>query len=298
MEIFNDFNEQKNLSVAMGLFDGMHKGHKKVIKNAVKYARKNNLKSSVITFRNSPKSLINNDKSVYIMTISEKINFLRNLGIDYMYLVDFTEDLSKMSGNDYLKMICEKFKPKMITIGYNHTFGYNNSGKSDLLKEKSKDYGYEYEIVKPVKVRKNIVSSSAIKDFLYTGNFKSAKDMLGYDFYIKGNVVLGNQIGRKIGFKTANLYYPNHIVNIPSGVYKTIVHVDGADYKGIANFGVKPTLGVNSNKLLEVHIVDFDENIYGQSIKVTFIDRIRDERKFNSLEELKQQIERDIECLE
>lgn len=298
MEIFNDFNEQENLSVAMGLFDGMHKGHKKVIKNAVKYAHKNNLKSAVITFRNSPKSLINDDESVYIMTISEKINFLRNLGIDYMYLIDFTEDLSKMSGSDYLKMICEKIKPKRITVGYNHTFGYNNSGNSDLLIEKSKYYGYEYEIVKPVKVRKNIISSSVIKDFLYTGNFKSAKDMLGYDFYIKGNVILGNQIGRKIGFKTANLHYPKHIVNIPSGVYKTIVRVDGTDYKGIANLGIKPTIGVNTQKLLEVHIVDFDENIYGQSIKVSFIDRIRGEKKFGSLNELKQQIERDIKCLE
>lgn len=298
MEIFNDFNEQKNLSIAMGLFDGMHKGHKKVIKNAVKYAHKNNLQSAVITFRNSPKSVITNDKSVYIMTISEKINFLRSLGVDYMYLIDFTDDLSKMSGEDYLNMINKKFNPRMITMGYNHTFGYNNSGNGELLIEKSKDYGYEYEIVKPVKVRKNVISSSTIKDFLCTGNFKAAKDMLGYDFYIKGNVILGNQLGRKIGYKTANLYYPQHIVNIPAGVYKTIVHVDGIDHKGIANFGIKPTVGLNSIKLLEVHILDFDENIYGQSIKVSFIDRIRDEKKFNSLDELKQQIERDMKCLE
>lgn len=297
MEIFTEFNKQENLSVVLGFFDGIHQGHKVVINTAVEYARKNGLKSALVTFNDSPSNFFSKKISKYILTKSEKFKFIEDLGIDYLYVLNFDETLSKMTAADYLKNLVENLCPKAITTGYNHYFGYNKSGGPDYLKLMQKEYGYQYLEVAPVKTKQGVISSSRIKEALISGDLDLANTMLGYRFYVKNDVIEGAKLGRTIGFKTANLYFPKEIIELSNGVYAVEVKVDDKKYIGIANYGRKPTVTNVTKKILEVHIFNFDENIYGKSIKVSFLNKIREEKKFQSLLELKTQIVKDIECL-
>lgn len=298
MEILNKLKSDENLAIALGFFDGIHLGHKAVIMAAVDYAKKNNLKSAVVTFRQSPYVALNNVKPNYIITLEEKIKAIKKLGVDYLYLSDFTEDLAKQTASDYLKNLVDDLHPKMIATGFNHYFGYNKSGGVDYLRLMQQEYGYEFKEINPIKLNEDVISSTAIRKALSNGDIPKANSMLGYRFYVKNEVIKGRQIGRTIGFKTANLKMPEKMINIPDGVYAVEVEVLGKKHMGIANFGSNPTVTDDSQKLLEVHIIDFNQDIYGELVKVSFLVKIRNEKKFQSLTELKAQIEKDIECLE
>lgn len=298
MEILNKLKSNENLAIALGFFDGVHLGHKAVINAAVDYAKKNNIKSAVVTFRQSPYVALNNVKPNYIITLEEKIKAIKKLGVDYLYLSDFTEDLAKQTASDYLKNLVDDLHPKMIATGFNHYFGYNKSGGVDYLRLMQQEYGYEFKEIKPIKLNEDVISSTAIRKALSNGDIPKANSMLGYRFYVKNEVIKGRQIGRTIGFKTANLKMPEKMINIPDGVYAVEVEVLGKKHMGIANFGSNPTVTDDSQKLLEVHIIDFNQDIYGELVKVSFLVKIRNEKKFQSLTELKAQIEKDIECLE
>lgn len=298
MEILNKLKSNENLAIALGFFDGVHLGHKAVINAAVDYAKKNNIKSAVVTFRQSPYVALNNVKPNYIITLEEKIKAIKKLGVDYLYLSDFTEDLAKQTASDYLKNLVDDLHPKMIATGFNHYFGYNKSGGVDYLRLMQQEYGYEFKEINPIKLNEDVISSTAIRKALSNGDISKANSMLGYRFYVKNEVIKGRQIGRTIGFKTANLKMPEKMINIPDGVYAVEVEVLGKKHMGIANFGSNPTVTDDSQKLLEVHIIDFNQNIYGELVKVSFLVKIRNEKKFQSLTELKAQIEKDIECLE
>lgn len=298
MEILNKLKSDENLAIALGFFDGIHLGHKAVINAAVDYAKKNNIKSAVVTFRQSPYVALNNVKPNYIITLEEKIKAIKKLGVDYLYLSDFTEDLAKQTASDYLKNLVDDLHPKMIATGFNHYFGYNKSGGVDYLRLMQQEYGYEFKEINPIKLNEDVISSTAIRKALSNGDIPKANSMLGYRFYVKNEVIKGRQIGRTIGFKTANLKMPEKMINIPDGVYAVEVEVLGKKHMGIANFGSNPTVTDDSQKLLEVHIIDFNQDIYGELVKVSFLVKIRNEKKFQSLTELKTQIEKDIECLE
>lgn len=298
MEILNKLKSEENLAIALGFFDGIHLGHKAVIMSAVDYAKKHNIKSAVVTFRQSPYVAINNVKPNYIMTLEEKIRTIKKIGVDYLYLLDFTEDLAKQTASDYLKNLVDNLHPKMIVTGFNHYFGYNKSGGVDYLRLMQDEYGYEFKEVSPIKLQNGIISSSEIRKALSEGNIQKANAMLGYRFYVKNEIIKGRQIGRKIGFKTANLKMPEKMLNLPDGVYAVEIEVFGKKHMSIANFGSNPTVTDDTQKFLEVHIIDFNEDIYGQIVKVNFLTKIRDEKKFQSLAELKTQIKKDIECLE
>lgn len=298
MEILNKLKSNENLAIALGFFDGVHLGHKAVINAAVDYAKKNNIKSAVVTFRQSPYVALNNVKPNYIITLEEKIKAIKKLGVDYLYLSDFTEDLAKQTASDYLKNLVDDLHPKMIATGFNHYFGYNKSGGVDYLRLMQQEYEYEFKEINPIKLNEDVISSTAIRKALSNGDIPKANSMLGYRFYVKNEVIKGRQIGRTIGFKTANLKMPEKMINIPDGVYAVEVEVLGKKHMGIANFGSNPTVTDDFQKLLEVHIIDFNQDIYGELVKVSFLVKIRNEKKFQSLTELKTQIEKDIECLE
>lgn len=297
MEIFTELNKQQDLSIILGFFDGIHQGHKAVISTGVNFAKHNGLKSALITFNEAPAVFLNKKNKQYILTKSDKIKAIENLGVDYLYLLDFNEDFSKITASEYLKMLVENFHPKAITSGYNHYFGYNKSGNSDYLKLMQNEYGYKYLEVEPVKIKQGVVSSSKIREALLSGNIQKANYMLGYRFYVENEVIEGQQLARTLGFNTANLLFPEGILEIPNGVYAVEVNVDNKNYIGIANYGTKPTVTNDTKKILEVHIMNFDKDIYGKIIKVSFLDKIRDEKKFDSLNQLKEQITKDIECL-
>lgn len=298
MKIYSEFNNQENLVVILGFFDGIHQGHKAVIQTAINYAKKNSLKTALVTFKDAPVVFFNKKEPKYILTKSEKEKKIENLGVDFLYELKFDENLANLTASQYLKILIENLHPQAIVTGYNHYFGYNKSGNVDYLRLMQKEYGYEFIEVAPLNVKDGVVSSSKIREALKEGNIKRANSMLGYRFYIENEVIKGVQIGRSIGFKTANLLFPNDVMEISNGVYAVEVVIDKNKYMGIANYGSKPTIKDDDKKLLEVHIINFDEDIYGKFIKVSFLDKIRDEKRFNSLTQLKEQIIKDIECLE
>lgn len=294
MQIIKNLEYLKNLSIALGFFDGVHTAHQKVIASAVDYAGKNGLKSAVITFKNHPVCYLKNVQPSYICQRKFSYNLIETLGVDYLIELDFTL-ISGLSAVDYLeKILIKYFSPKAIFTGFNHTFGAKRSGDAKFLTDNSVKYGYEYFEIPPQKINSEIVSSSKIRDYIKCGNVESANTMLGREFSVSGEVIEGNKIGRTIGFPTANILYPQNIIELPNGVYGVKVLAGGKEYRGIANFGSKPTVCENCSKILEVNIFDFNENIYFQNIEVKFLKFIRSEKKFSGLDELKEQIQKDI----
>ena len=289
MQIFTELNKNPNLSIALGYFDGVHSGHRTVIQNAVAYAKKNGGKSAVITFTDHPCCFFYGICPKYILTRQERENRIKAIGVDYLYELDF-ESISGLTAAEYLKDVLVKyFSPCAISTGWNHNFGYKKSGNAKFLHDSSKKFGYEYFELPPKKINNEIVSSSAIRKYLSEGKLEKANTMLGYKFYTSGRIIKGQQLGRTIGYKTANMIYPAELISLPFGVYSVQTNFG----KGIANFGTRPTVK-GEGTLLEVHILDFDKDIYGETLNVEFNKMIRPEKKFPSLDALKNQIRNDI----
>lgn len=300
MQIYKELNKNPNLSLALGFFDGVHLGHKVVIESAVEFAKKHGNKSAVITFSDHPCCYFWGVCPQYILSREAREKKIAQLGVDYLYELDF-ESIAGLTAQDYLKdVLVNYFTPLSISTGWNHNFGCNKSGNVKFLHNNSKKYGYEYFELTPQKFNNEIISSTTIRKLLAKGNIEKANAMLDYKFSIKGKIVKGNQIGRKIGFKTANLEYPPELINLPFGVYSVDVTFQSTPstvkHRAIANFGTRPTVN-GSRAILEVHILDFDKDIYGETIIVEFNKMIRTERKFSSLDALKNQIILDIKSI-
>ena len=297
MKVIGGLSHIHSLSLALGFFDGIHIGHAVVIKNAVKYAKIMNTQSGVILFRKHPRETFTGQKNENILEFNEKLNMLNRLGVDYVFLLDFNEDFAKMTANDYLeKVILPYFQPVAITTGFNHTFGLRGEGSPKLLKKYSEDFGFKYFQVPPITTKNSLISSTSIKSAIKNSNFELAKDILGYSFYIKSPVIHGRKIGRTINFPTANLIYPEDVIKIERGVYFVIVSTNRKNYRGVMNYGLRPTVEKGDVIAVpEVHLLDFSGNLYGNIVKVSPVAKIREERPFNSLNELKAQITKDSE---
>ncbi len=294
MKIYNKITQIDKSSIALGFFDGIHLGHRVVLKNAINFAAKNNCKSLVVMFKEHPLSFLCNEKIPMILTLDERIKILEEIGIDNLILLDF-EKYANMKAINYLKnVLIDNFHPLAITTGYNHSFGYKKEGNSILLKNNSKNFNYKYFEVPPFLTDNTVVSCTEIRKQLSLGNFYCANKLLGYNFFIKGIVVKGEQLAAKLGFPSANIYYPEEKVKIPHGVYFVKINFEEKEYNGILNHGFAPTVNNNSLLKTEIHILDFSENIYGKQIKVSFITKIRNQMKFSSVEDLKHQINKDI----
>lgn len=278
MKIFNELN----MSLALGFFDGVHLGHQAVIKNAVDYAHENELKSAVVTFVDHPCCYLWGVCPKYILMREDRLARLKMLGAQIIEL-DF-KDVAHMTASEYLDFLQNKFAPAAIFTGFNHTFGTDKAG-TEFLRENFVNY---FE-VPPVMLNDEIISSTEIRTALSTGQIEKANQMLGYNFFIRGMVVEGSKLGRELGFKTANVHYPSELIDLPFGVYE----VKFGSHKAVANFGTRPTIG-GTGVLLEVHILNFDRDIYAEEICVEFLRMLRPERKFDSLDELKKQIKKDI----
>lgn len=295
MEIYSQFVEKKNLALALGYFDGVHLAHQKVISSAVNFARENGLKSAVITFKEAPISYFKNIETKNICSLSDRLKYIENLGVDYVFVIDFAT-IAHLSAEEYLKdCLYKNFSPKAIVTGFNHTFGAKKSGNEKLLYDLQKDFGYEYIEIQPEKMDDEIISSTAIRNYLSNGEIQKANKMLGKNFCIENEVINGQHLGRTIGFRTANILYPKNIIDIKNGVYGANVVVKNNRYRGILNLGVKPTVSNENKRVLEVNIFDFDEDIYGENIKIEFEEMIREENKFSSIDELKFQIAKDVD---
>lgn len=297
MRILNHLTQIHNLSLALGFFDGIHLGHSVVIKNAVEYAQQNHLESGIILFNTHPKEFFTGNKVKNILTFDDKVAILNKMGVDYVFLLDFNEKIAQMTPSEYMEeIILHYFRPKAISTGFNHTFGKGGVGNADTLRQYANDYDFQYFQIPPVTADNITISSTAIRNAVENSDFELAKHLLGYHFFIKSPVIHGREIGRTINFPTANLIYPENIVKPETGVYLTYVATNNKIYRGILNYGFRPTIDQNDVVAVpEVHLLDFSGNLYGHILKVSFIAKIREEQHFNSLTELKNQIAKDYQ---
>lgn len=281
--------------ITIGNFDGVHKGHQVLIKEAVQFANKRNIKSVVFTFDNHPANYFEKKHVKSIITNNEKINRIKSLGVDILVIIPFDSYMTKISPIEFIKgVLIDKLGARKIIVGHDFTFARRKEGNTKLLKEMSFKYGFELEIVNPIKVNDIRVSSTYIRQLVAEGSVDKVNKYLGYHCEIKGNVIKGKQLGRTIGFPTANIEINDDLLIPNNGIYATKVYVHNDVYYGATNIGYNPT--VNGDKLsIETNILEFDEDIYGQVIKIEFLERIRDEKKFNSLEELKAQLKKDTD---
>lgn len=280
--------------IALGSFDGLHIGHMSLISKTVKLAEKNNAKSMVFTFKNHPLMTINPEVSPkLIMDNNCKLEVLEKSGLDIINMVDFNKSFMRMSTEDFVINLIKHYKVKGLVVGFNYRFGYKNLGDVGLLKKMSNDYDFSLNIIEPVKYEGQVVSSSFIRNIIVDeGDMKKVNKLLVRPFVIQGTVIKGKQLGRTLGFPTVNLDYHKRFIIPKGGVYYTAVEYEGRTFKGITDVGYNPT--TEDNKLsIETHILDFNEDIYGKDIRVYFIERIRDEKKFNSLHELAEQLKKD-----
>ena len=296
MKIFNELEEItdiENTVVALGNFDGVHIGHRELIIRAKESAKIAGMKSAVFTFSNHPKNLMSAGKVKNILYPEQKIKIMESFGVDYLFNIPFTEEICHMNPTDYVdKILIEKFKMKEVYCGFNYRFGYKAEGNTQLLMNLSLSREFGIHVMEPYKVGDQVVSSTLIRSLIKSGKLESCKNFLGRNYSIGGTVVVGKQNGRKFGFPTCNIVIDNTMITPPNGVYVTFCNIEDRRYPSITNVGVKPTIGV-FDKNIETHIFDIDENLYGKYINVEFLKKIRDEIKFDSVEDLKKQISDD-----
>lgn len=294
MQVFYKLNKNPNLSICLGFFDGVHQGHKVVLKNTVNLAQQNNIKSAVITFKDHPLCYLQNRTPQYIVSLEDRLSLIEKQGIDYAYVLDFDETIADAIAYDYLKnILVANFQPKFITTGFNHYFGANKLGDASFLRAYQNDFDYKYFEIPPITFNNTLISSSKIRQMISEGQTENIPNLLGEYFYVKGRVITGNRIGRTLSYPTANLKYPADIIKVSKGVYAALVEVDGKTHKAIANLGKRPTIEGDHSLLLEAHLLDFNDNIYDKDIKVSFVKKLRNEQKFSSLPDLKSQLVKD-----
>lgn len=299
MRLFRNLNQLptfNNTVITIGTFDGVHYGHQQILHRLNELAIQHQGESMLITFHPHPRSIVNNKNSEIrlLSTLEEKFELVARYGIDNMVVVPFTREFSEQSAQAYIAdFLVKNFNPKKIVIGYNHRFGKNRAGGIDLLHKMSQQLGYEVEEISQQTLANNAVSSTKIRKALQQGDIPTAIKLLQHEYTVQGLVVKGNQIGGKIGFPTANIQvnYANKLIP-DNGVYAVLIHLHGLQYQGMMNIGLRPTINGNS-KTIEVNIFDFDENIYGEKIKVEFVQLIRREQKFANLQALIAQLNKD-----
>lgn len=279
--------------VALGSFDGLHKGHMTLINKAIDLGKTKNAVSMVYTFENHPLTIINkNIAPKLIIDNDTKAETLDKLNVDAACFVKFDENFMKMSPEDFIVRIKDSFNMKGVIVGFNFKFGHKNSGNTDTLRALGKKYGFEVYIMEALTYGEEVISSSKIRALIQEGNIREANNMLMVPFMLKGTVVSGKKLGRTIGFPTANIRPKDELLYPKVGVYYTNVIVYNQCYKAMTNIGYNPTVQ-GKDLTCETYILDFDYEIYDEIIKVYFIDRIRDEIKFDSLNELVAQMELD-----
>ncbi len=292
-----DIDRNPNTVVTVGTFDGVHEGHRALMEAVVGKAKDRNARSVVVTFDPHPRAIISpKGESIKLLTsLEERAEILKSYGIDILLVIPFTRDFSLLSSEEFVKeIIHKKVGISEFVIGYDHHFGKDRSGTIETLEKLKLELNFEVQVISKREMGDTTISSTVIrKEIQDEGDVIRASELLGRPYMLNGVVVHGDERGRLIGFPTANLQPQHKDKVIPkNGIYVIKVRVDDIWYGGVMNIGVRPTFG-GEDKTLEAHIFDFDQSIYGKTIQVEFFDRIRDEQKFGSAEELSAQLERD-----
>lgn len=295
MRVYNqisEFTSHCHPVATVGVFDGVHQGHMEIISRLATLAKERNCESVVITFEPHPRLVLPHHAEVKLLqTLDEKLQRFELAGVGAVLVIPFDKDFAKITPHDFIKnVLVESLKVSHVITGYDHFFGQNRQGDYEMLSKMGKQFGFTVDELPMVLVSEHTVSSSSIRRALLDGDVKMASGMLGYPYSITGEVVTGNKIGRNIGYPTANLKPNSSYKLIPGqGVYATIINIEGNSFKGMTNIGYRPTIDAD-HLTIEVNIFDFNQDIYSKSITLSFIDRIRNEKRFASLGDLQLQL--------
>lgn len=294
----NNIDPSTSYSLAVGFFDGVHRGHQAVINSAIEKARELNVKSAVMTFDPHPSIVLGkrNEKIFYITPLQQKLEIFKELGVDTTFVVQFTSDFAKLSPEDFVQYFIRDFNVKHVTAGFDYSFGAFGKGDMELMKELSRgDFGVT--VIDKQMENEEKISSTRIRKKLQEGDMEEVHYLLGRPYKVPGIVVQGDKRGRTIGFPTANIQAMDGCFIPAIGVYAVKILVQNKLYDGVCNVGYKPTFKNPNEKQLtiEVHILDFEKNIYGEEVELYWYKRLRDEQKFDGIESLKAQISRDKE---
>jgi riboflavin kinase/FMN adenylyltransferase len=288
----------KNAVVTIGTFDGIHLGHQEIISRIIELAKSVNGETALVTFWPHPRYVLsqNTDNLKLLTTFDEKAKILDQLGLDHIVRINFTKEFSQWTSEQFIhRIIISALHTKRLVIGYDHRFGKDREGGFDHLKKHSDRYGFEVEEIPKQKIDDVGISSTKIRNAIEDGQVELAHDFLGRFYEINGEVVSGDKIGKTLGFATANIQVEEPYKLVPAdGAYAVIVEIKDMQYKGMLNIGYRPTVNGKTKKI-EANIFDFNHEIYGEKIKISFIKRLRDEIKFNSKKELSKQLQMDKE---
>lgn len=295
MEVIRDPKEPLafTTSIAIGNFDGVHLGHRHVIDFLKKLSSAKSSKLCVVTFEPHPQKVLSRKELLLIMPFREKLKLLEDLGVDVMVCLSFTRELSAMTAEDFIeKILVELLRINDIVVGPGFMFGNKRLGNTELLSRFGKVHGYNTEVLQPKVIDNEVISSSLVREYLLGGNIQKVNKLLSYRYFIEGIVVEGEKRGREIGFPTTNIKSEWELLPRP-GVYATYAVVKGKRYKSITNIGYRPTFG-EKNLLVETYIFDFSGDVYGELIRVEFVQRLRDEKKFDNVNDLISKIKLDV----
>ena len=299
MAVFYDIHNLpplRNAVITVGTFDGVHKGHKVILQEVADHARKVGGESVLITFDPHPRKLLFPNEPLGIITpLESKQQLVHESGIHHIIVIPFTQEFSQLSAREYIEhFLVGKFHPHSIVLGYDHHFGHDRLGNIDMLKEYAPVFGYELIEIPAQLIEAAAVSSTRIRNAIKEGRVEDAAHMLGRDYTLKGIVVHGNQLGRTIGYPTANLDPLDKEQIVPAlGIYAIQAKHDGVIYDGMLSIGYNPTVTDKKELRIEANLFDFDKDIYGDELELAFVQKLRNEEKFNSLVELTDQLHRD-----
>jgi riboflavin kinase / FMN adenylyltransferase len=287
----------RNPVISIGIFDGVHKGHAAIFSRVQQRASELEGESAIVTFWPHPRLVLGQDTSQlkFLSTMDEKKMLIENQGIDHLIILEFTREFSRLPACRFVKEhLVDGVGLKHLVFGYDHHFGHKREGNFENLKSCAALYDFSLEQLDPVTEKGHRISSTAIREALLSGNVRLAGDLLSYPYMLEGKIVGGKQVGRIIGFPTANIeVFDNHKLIPADGVYAVEVVMGQRVYRGMMNIGYRPTISKGNEKTMETHIIDFEGDIYNHNIIIRFVERIRNEQHFASLDQLKEQIARD-----
>lgn len=288
--IFKKNYNLPKLVIALGQFDGIHLAHLKIIKKVIKEAKDTNNKSAIITFYPHPDFVLGKRKEEgYLTPLEDKVEFFENLGLDYLIVLNFTKELGSMEPEEFERDVLEKFDIKKIIVGFDYHYGKYGKGNVETLRKK-----YKVSVIEKVLFENEKMGSTQVRKYLLEGNVTKVTNILGRYYNVSGVVQSGSKIGTKLGYKTANILINNSYYDLKHGVYAVFVKIDKKKYCGVGNVGYNPTLNIQEQPRIEVHILDFDDSLYGKAISIDFVFHLRSEIKFLNMEELQNQIKEDV----
>ena len=295
ISLFDSKINSEKTAVTVGKFDGVHKGHA-YLYSIINNKKKDGFSSLVLTFSNSVREKLDSAEAGVLITDDERKVMMSGLGIDYLVDCPFDDRMRSTSPRDFIKALCDNLRMKFMVVGSDFRFGYKGAGDTALLKELSTELGFELIVVDKIKSEDRDISSTFVREELSKGNVEKVNELLGYEYFVWGEVVHGAHLGHKIGIPTINITPPVNKLLPANGVYVTNCIIDGKVYGGVTNVGCKPSVKSDGRVGIETHILNFDGDLYGKEVKVVFLKFLRPEMKFASLDELKEQMNKDTEC--